>query len=305
MPSEMDLIYDDVVANEKLKDGTKYEMLTALVFKLLHPEALVQHDVVLRGDGKATPHQMDVIVGDASNRKRILIECKDYDKVIGVGIIRDFFGAVHQLKPDAAYVISTKGFTKPAKSFASEENIQLAILKEYEVEPNTAYVGRIVLRGCVRFSTSFGIGNWIVASAEEYERAMNLHGDRIGGSSVVQTTQTFFYDEAGHSTESFEEVLAPIVAKIVHNFAGDEGMAEGAWNFDHTRYVHVLGDLVAVKGFEYRCEIGCIQKEIEMHAAGGIAKLILKTLDGTINRRIMDEELKGFVFDEDGNVVER
>ena len=50
----IELIYDAAIAAEKLKNGTKYERLTAVVFKILQDSSYVVHDVRLRGNGKET-----------------------------------------------------------------------------------------------------------------------------------------------------------------------------------------------------------------------------------------------------------
>lgn len=47
----MDTIYDEYIAEEKLKKGTKYEKLAAVVFKVLNQNDVVVHDLTLRGDG--------------------------------------------------------------------------------------------------------------------------------------------------------------------------------------------------------------------------------------------------------------
>ncbi|WP_317951366.1 hypothetical protein, partial [Rossellomorea marisflavi] len=85
MSKEMDTIYNEIIAEEKLKQGTKYEKLAAVVFKTLNQNDVVIHDLTLRGDGKKTGHQIDVTVqSPGSNEpKRILIECKDYDSKVG------------------------------------------------------------------------------------------------------------------------------------------------------------------------------------------------------------------------------
>ncbi|MCJ7989315.1 hypothetical protein MUB15_08400 [Priestia sp. OVS21] len=50
--SRMDLIYDQYVANERLKNGTKYEKLAAIVYKVLENQDVVIHDMRLSGVGK-------------------------------------------------------------------------------------------------------------------------------------------------------------------------------------------------------------------------------------------------------------
>jgi hypothetical protein len=102
--AELDLVYDRLIAAEKLKRGSKYERLAAVVFADLEGRDTV-HDLRLRG-GSGVRHQIDVTVGP--DPKRLLVECKQYDKTIGLGIVRDFFGAVEDLQPDAAYVVTDR-----------------------------------------------------------------------------------------------------------------------------------------------------------------------------------------------------
>ena len=120
MAGTVDTIYNQYIADEKLKAGTKYERIAAIVFKVLASEDVVVHDMRLRGTGKQTQHQIDVTVETAGTKKHVLLECKDYDDVVGIDVVRDFFGAVHQIKPDEAIVVTTKGFTKGAVSFAHD-----------------------------------------------------------------------------------------------------------------------------------------------------------------------------------------
>lgn len=125
------MLYDRVIAEEKLKSGTKYERLAAIVFRLLTGANAV-HDLRLRGDGRSTHHQIDVVVGP--QRRRVLVECKDYDQLrpVTLSVIRDFYGAVHELRPDEAWVVTTSRFTSPAQIFANENGIRLAELDTTE-----------------------------------------------------------------------------------------------------------------------------------------------------------------------------
>ena len=99
----LDLVYDRLVAEEKLKQGTKYERLAAIVFASLEGRTTV-HDLRLRG-ASGVRHQIDVTIGP--DNRRLLVECKHYDKKVGLGIVRDFFGVVEDLRPDQAVVVTT------------------------------------------------------------------------------------------------------------------------------------------------------------------------------------------------------
>jgi len=121
---ELDLVYDRLVANEKLKRGTTYERLAAIAFAALEGEPTF-HDLRLRGSS-GVRHQIDVTVGRGN---RLLIECKQYDTKIGLGIVRDFFAVVEDVKPDQAVVLTTVGFTRGAVQYAEAKGIPLAILR--------------------------------------------------------------------------------------------------------------------------------------------------------------------------------
>lgn len=135
MARGIELIYNAAVADEKLKDGTKYERLTAIVFKILQESAHIIHDIRLHGDGKNTKHQIDVTISSdpAHQPQRILVECKDHAPGTKVGIseIRDFKGTLLQLKPDHAIFVATTEYTRSAKSYAREENINLVELRPF------------------------------------------------------------------------------------------------------------------------------------------------------------------------------
>jgi len=72
MSEQIERIYDRLVADEKLKSGTKYERLAALVFQTLDRGSLVVHDVTLSGPGKEAEHQIDVNAVNYAGKSRLL-----------------------------------------------------------------------------------------------------------------------------------------------------------------------------------------------------------------------------------------
>ena len=46
--------------------------------------------------------------------------------------MRDFYGVVHQLKPDQAWIVCVAGFTSDAEKYARDEGIGLAVLRPTE-----------------------------------------------------------------------------------------------------------------------------------------------------------------------------
>jgi hypothetical protein len=60
--TESELVYNRLVADEKLAMGTKYERRQALVYKVMAANAEVVHHVILRPSGKESDHEIDVVV---------------------------------------------------------------------------------------------------------------------------------------------------------------------------------------------------------------------------------------------------
>jgi hypothetical protein len=54
---------------------------------------------------------------------------KDYDKPVGLSIVRDFSAVVADIKPDDAYIVTTERFTRDAVKFAKAKGIRLAVLR--------------------------------------------------------------------------------------------------------------------------------------------------------------------------------
>jgi restriction endonuclease Mrr len=142
---QIEVIYDAAVAAEKLKDGTKYERLTAIVFKILRENSYVVHDLRLRGDGRRTMHQIDVVVssGPLHTAHRILVECKDHGEGTKVGLeeILAFNGRLIQFPGSRGIFVTTVGYTKSACSYAYDEHITLVQLRPF-TDADSRYCGR-------------------------------------------------------------------------------------------------------------------------------------------------------------------
>ena len=135
-PSRYDELFDKYQGIMAAKSGTKYEMLTALIFKVLNEKEIVIHDLDLIGETE-TPAQIDVCVEVNGARKRALIECKDFDvsnKNVGLPILRHFWAVVEERKPAEGIVMTCKGFSKNAKKYAKAKGIKLAVLREFREE---------------------------------------------------------------------------------------------------------------------------------------------------------------------------
>lgn len=301
MSDYMNTIYDKYVAEERLKNGTKFERLAAIVYKHLDKETVVIHDMCLRGDGKTAMHQIDVLIEKNSRKKRVLVECKNYSDVVGIGVIRDFYGAVHQLKPDEAIVVSSKGFTKGAQKFAKDEGIRLAVLREFRENDWQGRIKRFILHINLKIPTVLKV-SWIWDDPETAEQILKAKGIVNGLEQEVITDEEYFYDRNRNIQGTYHDILDPLLQNIQ---LSDAGITNGQSLFRDLLYVDLFGQLVSVKGFEY--ELEC-EEEAVMHVIDDghkVALLIIQMLDSPYGKAIFDTDLEQWTFDTSHEVIQK
>lgn len=300
MSEQIETIYDEYIAEEKLKQGTKYEKIAAVVFKTLNTNDVVIHDLTLRGDGKKTAHQIDVTIESSNVSRRVLIECKDYDSKVGISIVRDFFGAVSQIKPDEAFVVTTEGYTRGARTFAEDEGIKLAILREFKDEDWEGRIQKIHIKGTVTSINQPSLA-WVAANEQEIENFYaKANTEEVNSTQNIETAATFFYDQEGNPKENLQTVLQPIFNKLPRNPVSP---TTGRHEFGAIKYVKMAGVLVGIKGFDYEFTSGQNEFETIVDQGEKIALLVFKVIDGTFDKVIFDQDLDKWTFNDTGEVT--
>jgi len=298
MSKDIDLIYDDLMTAEKLKKGTKYERLAAVVFRQITGEQTV-HDLRLVG-GSGVAHQIDAVVGEP--RRRLLIEVKDYDKKIGLPIIRNFWGAVDDIRPDEAYVLSIEGFTKPASQFAEAKGIRLAILRPPRDEDWDKLVRQVALRLTMTGQTGPPTLEWQLHPADQ---------DKIAGTStqsgLMATAELELSDQQGQ-----RRPLLPILEEQMHEEYGKVPLGGkatiGRLNILHEPTWLHAPDLPALRvdAWKWTMHVASSTTEHTIDNAVGelAAALVLRSVDGAMRRMITRGEIESWTFD-GKRVVER
>lgn len=283
MTHGIELIYDRAIADEKLKDGTKYERLTAIIFKILQESAYVVHDVRLRGDGKRTAHQIDVQIatGPEQDRRRILIECKDHEPGTKADLseLRDFNGALVTLQPARGIFVTTTSYTAPARSYARDENITLVELRPFTEQDWEGRLREIHLKGDGYYrgtpSTDW-TGTGRTVSSPPGIPAMS------GGTWLDSTA---YYDEAGVAQGTLASLLDGWQRELLAAGVPSDGTSEisGTYSLPQPVWLPVNGVLAEATGFSWKAPIGHVSTEIIIQSEQ-IADLILRSVqlpDGT------------------------
>ena len=76
-------------------------------------------------------HQIDVLTshGDGVHQYRTAISCKNWDKKVGIPIVREFSQVIQDAKLSKGVIVSKMGFTGPAKAYAELKSIGLVELR--------------------------------------------------------------------------------------------------------------------------------------------------------------------------------
>lgn len=300
MSDVIETIYNRYIADEKLKSGSKFERLAAVVFKLLDEQSTVINDLRLRGEDKKAAHQIDAVIGKEGARKRILVECKDYDKVVGIDVVRNFFGAISQLKPDEAFVVTTKGFTRGAINFAEDEGIKLANIREFEENDWEGRMTKIHLVGRIKVKSdphvTFIIDKYSLPDEDSEELLVKL-GERIFG--WFNPSEVHFLDKSGKAVSSFRDVIEPIIAQTPCK-AGES--VKGEHIFEDMLYIDAADKLLGIKGFAFEFSCDELVSEHVIDEGNRIAVLLFKIFDGSIDWAVFDDELSGCTFNNQNEV---
>ena len=77
-------------------------------------------------------HQIDVLTShhQGLHQYRTAISCKDWNKRVGIPIVREFAQIVDDAKLSKGVMVSRMGFTAPAKTYAESKNIDLVELRK-------------------------------------------------------------------------------------------------------------------------------------------------------------------------------
>jgi len=296
--SNYDELHDKYHKILTTKSGTRYERLAALVFKALEDADTVIHDLKLVGDDPEVKHQIDVSIENNGTKKRIVIECKDFDtsvKKVGIDILRSFRSVIEDTKADEGIVITCNGFTKPAQKYAKSKGIKLAILrifKEYDMD------GRIakIIVGITTQIPSDAIANIVLDEKDEDCWLSNL--STVGIADGVHDTDPVFFVRSGKS-EQFNTFLTRKMNDAINRTNPDTIQikipAEG-WS------IKVGNNLpMSFKGIIVTFGVDEEKHTIEV-TSNRVAELILSGL-GSVDLIIFGDQIKKYKINPDTGAV--
>jgi hypothetical protein len=278
--SPIQQVYDRYVSTEKLKHGTKYEQLAALVFQVLEVDSSITHNVRLRGDGKETVHQIDVLLTRGSIATRAIIECRDKveGNLVALDEARSFATVARQLNADGI-IVTTTDFTQGAQSLARDEGLKLFTLRPFLPADQEGRLTRINVQMRVVQPTPVDVR---VSSPPESDIAPgNVPVEMDSAITSGSDAQTLRHLLA-------EQMDAPLEGEV------PVGLQTSTRTFTPPVTVDVNGRVLKIDRLEVDYRIGVATHEFTIDAGERVAELILKPLDGSRDRVIWNNELRRY-----------
>lgn len=155
-----------------MNSNIEYEKFTQEVYQeLVNAEGVktieVKHNIKLEGRS-GQKHQIDVYweYEIAGVKQKVAIECKNYNKEVPIGKVRDFYGVLSDLNNVAGIMVTKVGYQEGTKKYATYYGISL---KELRI-PN---IGEGII-GEIKISTNMEIRHCLFLVDEEWAKDKNI-----------------------------------------------------------------------------------------------------------------------------------
>lgn len=132
------MIIRDILKQLSMNDNIEYEKFVQEIYQgLLIEEGItnsVQHNIKLQG--KFSKHQVDVYweYRVAGINQRVAIECKNYNKELSIGKVRDFYSVLNDIGHTKGVMVTKIGYQRGAKEFAERCGIDLVVVRKPQAD---------------------------------------------------------------------------------------------------------------------------------------------------------------------------
>jgi hypothetical protein len=141
--SAADDLHERIFGFRPAKAGTAYERLAAVVLASLGWTS-VRHQTRVRPEGRRTEQQLDIAaVHPDGSVRTLLVECKDWRKVVKKDTLDVLVSIRGQAGFDAAMAITTARFSQGAIDVAVDEDVAMVILRPFTPEDKGRFVRRV------------------------------------------------------------------------------------------------------------------------------------------------------------------
>lgn len=214
-----------------MNKNTEYEKFAQEIYQeLMNSQGFstidVQHNVKLTGKS-GQKHQIDVyweyeIKGE---RHKVVIECKNYNRKIVLGKVRDFYGLLSDLENVFGIIITKRGYQEGAKRYADYYGIKLLELRTPSEKVDDFRIGDF------DFNIGISLTQCVFSLDDDWAKANNIdwrlhrsstysfseRGHEWGDDYLsLETTKDEIFDEKGKVIATLKELSDELPQKAEH-----------------------------------------------------------------------------------------
>lgn len=302
--SPIDELFQEVFGELPTKAGSAYEMLACIAEHLMN-QGEVTHDDKIRGAFSESLYQIDVLSDDGNDKA--MGEAKDYtiqNKKVGRGDMQKLGGAL----PDLPVVtkgkfFSATGYTGPAKKYAeASENFPSGKpIEIFEFRPSTERDEEGTIKSIVIHMHLIipypQKGKWKPILTEAGVAACKTLVEEGETEFQYNLKLEKFYDYSGSEILSLNKLTGQNYGEVNSETKSAHGCFVLA---DH--YIYIENLLAELKGLEYEIPHGEVHEKMEI-TDNSNCRFVVKDSNGEIIRFITDEQIRGYSFNEQGNLI--
>lgn len=303
--SPVDELYYKLFGEYPTKAGTALERLATIAYTEVKANKSAV-DQRLKGTYSDSTYQIDGLAETDDGQE--MIEAKDYtirnDKV-GRDDIQKLSGALSDLDNISKGVfVSATDYTKPAKQYA-ESTPQMPNAKPidlYDIRPSTELdeKGRIK-KICFQINIvapDFKRGTYnTIFTKQGYD---DLQNDNLLGKPIPMRFENF-YDINNNIVVTFQQLTCEVSKKL--DLKSNDSHISGTWETPNL-YIPINGKMYALEKIDYKIPISRDTEEFTIENNGNPC-LLIRSLDGNIDKLLTDKELKKYKFNDDGSVTKK
>ena len=274
-----------------MNQNTEYEKLTKEIYEnLLRIQGIgtvqVQHNVRITGTS-GLAHQIDVYweYNVAGILHKVAIECKNYNRPVSIGHVRDFYGVLSDLKGVNGIMVTKVGYQNGAKEFANTYGINLKELREptagdWEGRIKTIVIQMNMIVPQILERTPIFDKQWL----ENNKELLAKHNNQYTMQGMAN--EIYIYNEQEEVISNFH-ILDQKVPTV--NVA-TTGM-EHTYDFPGAAYLKLPWGMTKIKAVKYRYNINVGTHEIKIDGSEDVLAILKDAFTGEIK-----------FFDKDGKV---
>lgn len=268
-----------------MNPNTEYEKFTQEIYQELvnadAPQRIdVQHNIKLKGRS-GQEHQIDVyweyeITGA---KHKVAIECKNYNKTVEIGKVRDFFGTLYDLNDVKGIMVTKKGYQKGAKEYASYYGIDLKELRN--PNPGETIIGEIEHHFNIAIRHRLFLVDENYAETEKFSESIyKLRLDSTGINKTpkwinsthipLQLVDNNIIDSIGENIASLEEIEKTLPEKSDSDII---------FKYEDA-YVNTIWGNIKINEIKFEYECSNEIKVIKIDAQGFVKAILKDALNG-------------------------